>query len=335
MAAESEIQLGEVEEAAPETELRPDQNRRYAVQAYGEPKGEQLSIFVDLDVMRDMERHAQSDTSVELGGVLLGGQFLDDLGRPFVLISDSLRAEHYEATKGSFKFTHDTWSEITRQRDEFPEELRMVGWYHTHPDWGVFLSGMDTFICDHFFNKPLDVALVIDPCRGDRGFFQWSEDRTNRLPRTAGFFVISSRFRKAELERFVWQLEGKQRMQSTSPYAEHAASAGPYPAPVIHNYFPSGNTQWMLALMVSTLVAQLMLMAYVIWRLNDPGEFNSSETLAANEERITLMVKRLESSLSCNRAHASRAAGSAGLPSWPCPARSHRQRPPPPQPRYQ
>jgi proteasome lid subunit RPN8/RPN11 len=41
----------------------------------------------------------------------------------------------------------------------------MVGWYHTHPDWGVFLSSMDMFICDNFFNK-LDVAYVIDPWRG-------------------------------------------------------------------------------------------------------------------------------------------------------------------------
>src|SRR5262245_25919176 len=100
-----------------------------------------------------MEDHAQSDTTVELGGVLLGGVHEDEDGKPFVVVTDSLRAQHYESTKGSFKFTHDTWSQITREREEFPAELQMVGWYHTHPDWGVFLSGMDMFICDNFFNR--------------------------------------------------------------------------------------------------------------------------------------------------------------------------------------
>ena len=103
-------------------------------------------------------------------------------GRSFVVITDSLRAEHYENSKGSFKFTHETWSDITRKRDEFPADLQMVGWYHTHPGWGVFLSGMDTFICGHFFNKPLDVALVVDPCQQERAFFQWTTtgDRRTR-----------------------------------------------------------------------------------------------------------------------------------------------------------
>src|SRR5206468_822100 len=97
-------------------------------------------------------------------------------GRPFVVITECLRAQHYESTQGSFKFTHATWSAITRERQRFLPELQMVGWYHTHPDWGVFLSGMDLFICDHFFSQQLDVAYVIDPCRGDRGMFQWIDD---------------------------------------------------------------------------------------------------------------------------------------------------------------
>ena len=67
-----EIQFGEVEQAAPARALRPDENRHYAVAAYCEAEDRDLPVFVDLDVLADMEEHAQSDTSVELGGVLLG-----------------------------------------------------------------------------------------------------------------------------------------------------------------------------------------------------------------------------------------------------------------------
>src|SRR2546423_7842937 len=164
-----------------------------------------------------MDQHALSDTSVELGGVLLGSRYKDADGRPFVVITESLRAQHYESTKGSFKFTHETWSAITRQRQRFPPELQMVGWYHTHPDWGVFLSGMDLFICHNFFSQKLDVAYVIDPCRGDRGMFQWTDeinDQRKQVRRTGGFFVTASRFRAAELEYYVAELSAA--MSSTS-----------------------------------------------------------------------------------------------------------------------
>jgi len=188
-----EIHFGELEETGPRTELRPDQNLHFATARFGHPGPGELPVFIDLEVMRDMEGHAVSDASVELGGVLLGGQYIDDEGQPFVVIHDSLRARHYESTKGSFTFTHDTWEDITRRRDSFPDDLEMVGCYHTHPGWGVFLSGMDMFICDHFFNRPLDVALVIDPVQQDRGVFQWTKDADDRVRRVGGFYLIASR----------------------------------------------------------------------------------------------------------------------------------------------
>ena len=101
-----DIQFGDVEEAQPQKDLRPDRNRHFAVVAYGKPVERDLPIFVDLDVLLDMETHAATDTSVELGGVMLGGHYHDEDGKPFVVITDTLRAEHYESTKGSFKFTH-------------------------------------------------------------------------------------------------------------------------------------------------------------------------------------------------------------------------------------
>ena len=195
----ADIQFGQVEQAEPERGLRPDQDRHFVVAECGSVREQDLPIYVDMDVLRDMEAHARENTRVELGGVMLGRHHIDDQGNPFVVISDSLRAKHYEATKGSFKFTHETWSQITRDRNEYRSELEMVGWYHTHPGWGVFLSGMDLFICNNFFNRPLDVALVIDPCAGHRGWFQWENGETRE---TAGFYLITNRHRTSELNHF-------------------------------------------------------------------------------------------------------------------------------------
>jgi hypothetical protein len=79
----------------------------------------------------------------------------------------------------------------------------MVGWYHTHPDWGVFLSSMDLFICEHFFNKPLDVAIVLDPIREERGIFHWEQSPERQMSQAAGFYLTSSRLTQAELQQEV------------------------------------------------------------------------------------------------------------------------------------
>jgi proteasome lid subunit RPN8/RPN11 len=284
-----EIQFGEIEQAAPERALRPDENRHYAVVAYGEPAESDLPIFVDLDVLAEMEDHALSNTSVELGGVLLGGCYDDERGRPFVVITDSLRAEHYESTKGSFKFTHDTWSAITRQRDEFPPELQMVGWYHTHPDWGVFLSGMDMFICDNFFNKKLDVAYVIDPCRGDRGMFQWTGNPRQRVRRTGGFFVTASRFRAAELEHYVSELS------SNMPGTISSRSIGAQQSgPVVHLHQPrEPQPPWQALAIAGALAMQFLLVALIAWKTLTPSAAGRS----ADEAKVAAALEKLNSSL--------------------------------------
>ncbi|MDA7950999.1 MAG: Mov34/MPN/PAD-1 family protein [Pirellulaceae bacterium] len=186
---------------------------------------EEIPVFIDFDTMQELELHAQSNRSVELGGVLLGQRKRDENGNPFLLIEGSLRAKHYQATKGSFTFTHDTWQTITREKEHFAPNLEIVGWYHTHPGWGVFLSGMDRFICHNFFNNPLDLALVIDPCQHERGIFQWAPsflekqkeqsqnaNQTTPLHRISQFYVSAQKQRKAELFAYIQQLETTSNM---------------------------------------------------------------------------------------------------------------------------
>jgi proteasome lid subunit RPN8/RPN11 len=286
MSNELEIQLGEVEEQKPEVRLRPDFNKHFGVVEIYAPQDDELPVFVDLDAMRDMEDHALSDTSVELGGVMLGGQYEDEEGRPFVLVTDSLRAQHYESTKGSFKFTHDTWSQITRERDEFPDELQMVGWYHTHPDWGVFLSGMDMFICDNFFNKKLDVALVIDPCRQDRGFFQWTGDPAERTRRTGGFYLVASRFRQYELEEYVSYLQGKFAMSGDPRFRGVSGSA-----PVVN---VGGQQAWQSVAVLGMLAMQFCFLMLIAWKLllpEEPGDVEAKPEIAAVQASIDKLAE--------------------------------------------
>ena len=51
-----------------------------------------------------------------------------------------------------------------------PERI-IVGWYHTHPGFGIFLSNMDAFIHENFFSFPWEPAYVFDPQAETDGFF--------------------------------------------------------------------------------------------------------------------------------------------------------------------
>ena len=62
----SEIQFGEIEESRPERQTPPDKSHQFTVVECQEPQSGELRIYVDIDVMKDMESHAESDTTVEL-----------------------------------------------------------------------------------------------------------------------------------------------------------------------------------------------------------------------------------------------------------------------------
>lgn len=203
--SQDEIVFEEVRYREPERRCRPDRDRQFACLAYEVPGPDDLPIYLDRATADVIERHALRDTSVELGGILLGKECLDDqTGQPFVWVTRSLEAKHYENTQASFTYTHESWEEISRERDRLHPELDIVGWYHTHPDFGVFLSGHDLFIHRHFFAQPLQVAYVVDPIRQTRGFFQWSGDN---LAQVGGYLITASRGDRIELARLVNDLE--------------------------------------------------------------------------------------------------------------------------------
>jgi proteasome lid subunit RPN8/RPN11 len=84
-------------------------------------------------------------------------------------------AREAQGSLAALKFTHDTWSTLRRELEaNFPNES-VLGWQHTHPGMGVFLSGYDLFIQRNFFGQPWQIALVVDPKQQEFGFFQWRD----------------------------------------------------------------------------------------------------------------------------------------------------------------
>lgn len=140
-----------------------------------------VKIFVREEVISDILSYSKTDTSRELGGVLLG-RYEEENGKYRVVIEETISAQHTEAGLSQVTFTHETWSYIHHEMDNKYPNLKMVGWFHTHPGFGIFMSEDDYFIHNNFFSKPWSVAYVVDPVKKQDGFFGWSNKNIVRIP---------------------------------------------------------------------------------------------------------------------------------------------------------
>jgi len=126
--------------------------------------------------------HSKESNHIELCGVLVGEVLKDDIG-PFVSVTHTIRGEHANNQTAQVTFTQETWAHIHRVMDSQHDGRAIVGWYHTHPGFGIFLSEMDVFIHRHFFDLPWQIAFVVDPQSGDEGVFTWRDGKPARTRR--------------------------------------------------------------------------------------------------------------------------------------------------------
>lgn len=129
-------------------------------------------FFIDDQVHQAIHAHAAEDTKIEICGVIVGLWKKDDDG-PYATITDYIRCDNASSEMTEVTFTHESWAHINSEMDSKYEDKRIVGWYHSHPDFGIFLSDRDVFIQEHFFSGAGQVALVVDPVRKLEGVFEW------------------------------------------------------------------------------------------------------------------------------------------------------------------
>ncbi len=125
-----------------------------------------LRVALSRAAYAEIAAHAKEALDEEVCGVLVGEPCEDD-GGAFVLVEAAIRGVATRKGRGHVTFTQETWNAIHSAMERDHKERQIVGWYHTHPGFGVEFSEMDAFIQRHFFGLPHQVALVMDPLGGD------------------------------------------------------------------------------------------------------------------------------------------------------------------------
>ena len=123
--------------------------------------------------------HVFSNADREVGGVLVG-RSAGHGGLP--LVTGAIPALKADEQRANLTFTQDAWEHVHGVLDrDFPDEEQIVGWYHSHPGFGIFLSQHDVFIHQNFFGGASQIAVVVDPLAGTEGTFAWREEELVQL----------------------------------------------------------------------------------------------------------------------------------------------------------
>jgi proteasome lid subunit RPN8/RPN11 len=157
-----------------------------------------VAVFVSPRAFVRVCAHAGSDLDNEVGGWLLGKWRADRLtGEQFIVIENSLPARDTRRGSAFLTFTQDSQVTLYNEVQARYPDKDVVGWYHTHPRMGVFLSEYDTWLHQNFYPGLHQVALVVEPFSASGGFFIRHPDGSLDARRYFGFYELNNGRRRS------------------------------------------------------------------------------------------------------------------------------------------
>lgn len=129
------------------------------------------SAFLELDAHIHWKIQARINQK-EQGGMMVGEVFRDlETEQVYGIVRHLIPSEHAgDATY--LQFTHEDWSRMLRTYEERfhqregEERLRIIGWYHTHPNMPTHMSQIDQRTHSSFWGKEWQFSVILNPQRG-------------------------------------------------------------------------------------------------------------------------------------------------------------------------
>jgi proteasome lid subunit RPN8/RPN11 len=152
-------------------------------------------VYIDKNILDKIKILCKS-SKLEIFGYLVGN-ILKWKGKTYITIveqlfitgavhSNEFSTAQIEGTSGKYE---TTFQKIKKERND--DNLRITGWWHSHPNYGCFLSTTDIQTQRFFFPESYQVALVVDPIRDEYEFFTL-EKNSNREYKSLSFAIIDS-----------------------------------------------------------------------------------------------------------------------------------------------
>lgn len=120
-----------------------------------------FEAYIPLEVKSKIEAHfsKQAEKKLEAMG-LLAGKVYEYNGKSYVVVEDYLTGS-LRASSVSVKFNEETLGLIAGKIGD----RIIIGWVHSHPGYGCFMSSTDIKTQKSYFSKSFNIAGVFDPTR--------------------------------------------------------------------------------------------------------------------------------------------------------------------------
>lgn len=245
------------------------------------PSVNQPIVLVNQTALLQVAAHSASNVDVELGGALLGKAYRHQ-GRVIVQVLAALPAVNQDHGPVHFHFSADSWVNLQRDQATHYADLDIIGWFHTHPDLGVFYSSDDMVVHSAAFTLPWHVGLVVDPVRNEASFFGWVE---GELAPLTGYYELPDRQAESVVPWRVVKTAVWDRAYMTQD------SPGAYPQPAASHVLLPGNNppalgQWLGLLFGAAALLLSFFLAAGLVALNRQNDRLESVALVLAHEAL-------------------------------------------------
>jgi len=169
-------------------------------------RGIVFDVYFQEKAFEKARSHFEDHASRGLEGLgFLVGSVFSHAGRKYVVVDDYVTAEN-DASPVSVRFSRRAFVELSKQLGGKNGGFNkiIVGWCHSHPGYGCFLSSVDVRTQKAFFPEEFHIAVVCDPLKKE-----WRAFRLSKTPESeydeVSFAVIKKKEKPSVKKRvFKW-----------------------------------------------------------------------------------------------------------------------------------
>lgn len=157
---------GETREAPPPSRSRWAPHRWTRGEVLNDPRlqvGEGIELFISKLAEEKMRNHSLAHAAErrEVMGLMLGGFYTHEKSS-YALVRDAVTTD-LEASSVRVRFDRAGFERLFESLENCAFDYIIVGWYHSHPGHGCFLSSTDIKTQECLFKDRHHSALVLDP----------------------------------------------------------------------------------------------------------------------------------------------------------------------------
>jgi len=138
------------------------------------------SLYVTEAVLSNIADHADEGylDNKEIMGLMMGSAYRDDEGE-YVIVTGTATSK-LDSNEVSVRFNKESLEQLFGSIDRCRGVI--VGWYHSHPGYGCYLSDIDIKTHEGIFRKDIGFAIVVDPADSTIIAFQCVDGEPNKVP---------------------------------------------------------------------------------------------------------------------------------------------------------